>query len=365
MYLTNKKVNPFIETSDINILDRGGLRVGDLIVKSNSFIQAKYNLSIYEQRIILKLSSLIDKGDEEFKQYKLKISEFGREFGFKVDYKKLKKTLINLIETSVEIKHEGKWRAFSLLAGAEECEEKGCLILRFSPMMKPFLLQLKENFTKYNLKYVKNLNNKYSFRIYELLKQYQLISKRKITITELLDYLKVDEKSSYNNYRELNRIILKPVKEDINSHTDLGIDYKKIKLGNKVIAIEFLIRENINKKFLEKVFEHGEDVKEENNINENNEFGYEERQTKEGYKKYMLQMVEEDKKEYIVELSLIEQKHRERIIEGVIRNLTLDALNKEYDRITDINEYEPLNHAQYFLYELRPKSGKHYKQWVC
>lgn len=53
----------------------------------------------------------------------------------------------------------------------------------------PYLLQLKERFTRYELKNILYFKNKYSIRIYELLKQYEKIGKREINIKELRGYL--------------------------------------------------------------------------------------------------------------------------------------------------------------------------------
>ena len=46
------------------------MKVSKLIVKHNDFIEAKYNLTLTELKIIAKLSSMIQKDDDDFKSYK-------------------------------------------------------------------------------------------------------------------------------------------------------------------------------------------------------------------------------------------------------------------------------------------------------
>ncbi len=52
------------------------------------------------------------------------------------------------------------------LASAEYFEGSGYVELEFSQKLKPFLLQLKDRFTKYQLEYALKLKKSYSIRIY-------------------------------------------------------------------------------------------------------------------------------------------------------------------------------------------------------
>ena len=49
-----------------------------LVVKHNNLINARYNLTLQEQRIILWLISEIRADDDEFKLYRISISDFAR-----------------------------------------------------------------------------------------------------------------------------------------------------------------------------------------------------------------------------------------------------------------------------------------------
>jgi hypothetical protein len=47
-----------------------------LVVKGNDLIISRYNLSLAEQRLILQVVSMIDKDDEDFKDYYVSISDY-------------------------------------------------------------------------------------------------------------------------------------------------------------------------------------------------------------------------------------------------------------------------------------------------
>ena len=49
--------------------------------KSNQLIEARYRLTLGEQRLILHLCSLIHSSDEDFKSYDIRVKDFAKMFG--------------------------------------------------------------------------------------------------------------------------------------------------------------------------------------------------------------------------------------------------------------------------------------------
>lgn len=52
-----------------------------VIRKSNELIEARYKLSIAEQRLVLLLASEISPDDENFKSYQIRVTDFAKMFG--------------------------------------------------------------------------------------------------------------------------------------------------------------------------------------------------------------------------------------------------------------------------------------------
>ena len=98
------------------------------------------------------------------------------------------------------------------------------IILRFDPNLRPYLLQLKENFTKYQLENVLSLSSFYAIRIYELCKQYETIKERTIEIKELKEILDIKAKS-YNIYNRFKEKVLTIAEREINEKTDISIKF--------------------------------------------------------------------------------------------------------------------------------------------
>lgn len=109
----------------------------------------------------------------------------------------------------------------------------GKVTLEFDDELIPYLLQLKSRFTRYELRNTLYLKNKYSIRVYELLKQLQNIKSGKFTIEELKNLLML-EKGQYSRLYDFERFILKSSMEEINEYTDLDVSYEKNKNGRKV-----------------------------------------------------------------------------------------------------------------------------------
>lgn len=108
--------------------------------------------------------------------------------------------------------------------------------------MKPHLLQLQTQFLMYDIKNILRLQSSFSIRIYELLKQYERIGKRKFTIEELKEILDISDKYPlYANFKQ--RVIIK-AQEDLSEFTDIRFTFEEEKKGKAVYAINFFIERN-------------------------------------------------------------------------------------------------------------------------
>ncbi len=131
----------------------------------------------------------------------------------------------------------------ALLGGVKYYEGKGIIKLSFHPYLKPYMLQLKEKFTQISLGDVIGLRSVHAIRIYELLKQYESIGKRDVSLSDLREYCGISI-NQYKKFNNLKKDVLVRAKREIDNKTDLYIDYEEIKESRKVVAIKFLIKKN-------------------------------------------------------------------------------------------------------------------------
>ncbi len=222
-----------------NLQTRDETRV---VVKSNYLIEASYRLSLQEQRLILLMVSQIKPEDKGFHIYRIAVKDFNRIVGIKGEgsYQRTKELTKKLLERSMQIIKDNSVLQITWLSSAEYFEGKGYVELSFDPKLQPYLLQLKEFFTRYRLQHVIRLKSSYSIKLYELLKQYENIGKRSFTLDELRNKLGLKEEE-YPLYANFKQKILSHVQAELNANTDLSISLWERKAGRKVIGIVFLI----------------------------------------------------------------------------------------------------------------------------
>jgi plasmid replication initiation protein len=222
-----------------------------LIVKANQIIEASYHLTLQEQRIVLYMASQIDKNDEDFKPIKIGVSDFSLLINAKGHdyYEQIKKLTDSLRKRDLVIKDNNSILRMGWLSSSEYFYNKGYIELCFDPKLKPYLLQLKERFTKYYLKDVIQMRHSYSIRLYELLKQYEPIGHRYFDLDELRYVLGI-KPDEYKLYADFKARVIEPAKAEFNEkcskkELDLTFDYTPKKQSRKVIGLHFDIKKHL------------------------------------------------------------------------------------------------------------------------
>ncbi len=210
----------------------------ELIVKHNDLVEARYNLNLTEQKIILYSVSKIDTNKDKFNLIKLEVKEITKLIGTDNDrYSEFSSIANGLMDKKIYFKDRPnldiRWLASSEYVG------DGIIELEFSEKLIPYLLKLKEKFTRYQLKNIINFKNKHSLRIYELMKQYQSIGKRNFELEEFKEILFLE--NQYERIYDFRRFVLDSAKEEINKNTDINISYETIKKGRKIVGLSFKI----------------------------------------------------------------------------------------------------------------------------
>jgi len=217
-----------------------------LVVKSNYLIEAPYRLSLQEQRIVFLMISIIKADDKDFSFYRFSIKYFQEMVGVKGEgsYDKLKAITIKLRKRDLIIhRPDGSELQTGWVSSADYMPGEGCVELCFDPKLKPYLLGLKEFFTKYSLDNVLSLRKAYSIRMYEILKQYENIGDRTLKVNTLKEILGI-QSHEYKLYGHLKNKVLLPTQKEISKRTDIRFEFDEIKNGRKVVSIKFIIKPN-------------------------------------------------------------------------------------------------------------------------
>ncbi|WP_368502764.1 replication initiation protein (plasmid) [Alkalihalophilus sp. As8PL] len=216
-----------------------------LVTQSNSLIEAPQDLTLQEKRIILTLASLVQPGDDNFRIHRIKVKDLADIIGIKEKnfYTKVESVIEKLQNKMLTIETERSKLNMHWLSSSEYFKGQGYVELEFSEKLRPFLLELKQNYTPFKLRNVLRLRSEYYIRIYELLKQYEKVKKRVFSLEELRYHLNIPP-DKYKQYAHLkNRILLK-AQEELREKTDLIFEFKEQKDGRKVVGVAFYIKKN-------------------------------------------------------------------------------------------------------------------------
>ena len=214
------------------------------VVKSNQVIEASYQLSAVEQRIVLAAISRIPKNqpitDDEL--YPVSVDEL-KQLGVheKTAYRDLKEGINRLYERSINLSIDDKSIKMRWVQEIQFLDSQSVIGIRFSKPILPFISNLSREFTKYALSDIAGINSGYGIRIYELLVQYRQIGKREISVESLRTMLELGKK--YPLFADFKKRVIDTAIDQINEYSPLKVTYKQKKTGRKVTHIIFSFKE--------------------------------------------------------------------------------------------------------------------------
>ena len=213
-----------------------------MVVKHNSLINARSDL-IYtsnQLKLICHLIAHIKPTDTNFETKEVSLRELGFVGKDSYNYTRFKEEFLQLLTMPFQLPGTKGWTNwFSYLEYTE-----GYIKYAFDERLKSFLLNLKDNFTSYQLKNVLLLQSAYNIKLYELLAQYKIIGHRKISLENLRYSLNIP--ISYQN-KDVIRLI-ENLQLELSEKTDINFSFEIIKNGKKFEAINFIIKVNKIKK---------------------------------------------------------------------------------------------------------------------
>lgn len=220
------------------------------ISKSNELVEASYNLTLWEQRLILAALSGLDSRKEISRDVVLTSSEYAElmQVPVKNAHRELYQATEKLYERSVIIKHDDHIEEFRWIQRkAIYHKGEGKVSFTWSEDIVTYISQLERRFTQYRLADVAKLNTSYSIRIYELLMRFNQTHERWIKLGDFKSLLQLEDK--YPLFRDLNKRVIKPAIKEINQSSNLEVFYSTKKQGRRVIGLQFDFQEKQQTQF--------------------------------------------------------------------------------------------------------------------
>lgn len=225
----------------------------DLVVKSNRLVEASYRLSLNEQRIILYAIYRTREEDVALSSDKpvtITADTFLKQFpsvGKGNVYQQLKDAMDALYERSVTVNDKdpvtGHTRVTKTrwISTASYIDGAGHVQVIFAPEVLKYIARVEVEFTKYQLEKVSQMTSFHAIRIYELLSQFREARTRTLNLIELRNYLQI-ESHEYKLTTNFIRKVIDVAVEQINTHSDLRVEYAPKKTGRAITDFVFKIK---------------------------------------------------------------------------------------------------------------------------
>lgn len=216
------------------------------VVKENELIKSSYDLSTNEQRLILaSIASLNSKANLTSEQpIDISVEDYYELFNGQIQkaniYAYLLQASNSLFEKTIYIYPEQGVRIkLRWLSKIIHDENTSMVSLQYSKDIIKYLSTIETNFTKYKLENIAQFQSQYSIRFYEWFKQYEDFEQTVITIEEIRERLRLENK--YPDMGNFKKRVIDTALREINKFSDLQITYKTIKQGKSIKAYKFEI----------------------------------------------------------------------------------------------------------------------------
>ena len=229
-----------------------------ILMKNNVLVQAKYNLTLIENRIFLMLLYKLQKISNGVMSCEITHDEF------KEIIKKSKdRTVVNIqkILNGLRKKHmyfikernngDILWGKYGFINGFEYDEKARTFRIESSEKINSLIQNYLENgYTPNNLAILFELGNYYAQRLYDLLR---LWSGTKSIITYSIDELKMylNLEGKYKDYNNFKRRVILPAIKTLIETGYFEIDFKENKIGRKVDSIDFIVKDFDKRKYFD------------------------------------------------------------------------------------------------------------------
>lgn len=219
-------------------------------VRSNS-------MTLQELRFFSIYLSKINPWDKSTRVVRFSLDDFRRIMGLgageNITY--FRYTIRHILQQVVEVPNEKGtgYTAFQLFKRAKiEKDENDEWYVEFDAHddALPLMFDFKNRYFKYELWNALRLKSPNQVRMYEILKQYESLGKRELTVTELRELLGIGKKeySGRTGWSDFKRKVLDSCQQALKELTDICYTYERGKVGKggKWLSIVFHIKKNEN-----------------------------------------------------------------------------------------------------------------------
>lgn len=211
----------------------------------NALTNARYEYTELQLDLLFFLLSKLRK-DQQDRVYELNIKDLSLLTGKKYNAAYLHKATSDMGSRVFEVQTETRYRQLWMFQRVDYLLGQGIIEIKLTEDITPYLFDLKENFTSYELASALRLTSKYAKRIYQYCSQWKDQGEtKKYDIQDFKQMLGlIDDKGKDKALRmsDFRESVLDVAVKQINEHTELHISYKLEKRVRTYKNIVFTVK---------------------------------------------------------------------------------------------------------------------------
>lgn len=222
----------------------------ELVKKHAGAIHIKNDISCLQRKVwnVLLHNAYEELGDSTILTHRIRVRDLMDLAGFdskNVGY--LKEALEDMVTTKLTwniIDERGKkeWGVSAALASAIIVD--GICSYAYSPHLRAKLYN-PEFYAKIDILILSRFSSGHALALYENCVRYRNIHQTPyLPLSLFRDLIGVGENSSYDDFKVLNRAVIKPAMKEINTVSDINLDVEMRREKRKVVGLKFFIQEN-------------------------------------------------------------------------------------------------------------------------
>ncbi len=223
------------------------------ITQANPLALSRQEMGILTKRLLVLALSDITKDDVTLEPIRITAWEYAQLFNItgKSIYSRIEESARELLEQTVQIKEpNGDWVMFQWVSearyenGRDNKEQMACIELKVHDKLKPYLLQLRRDFSIIPTEQLLSFESFNSMRLFEVLYTASYAGERSDMTFDVDDLkLRLGLDGKYERFKDF-RYVLDKAQKEFRQYTSLTFTYRPEKVGRKFQRVSFRIAKN-------------------------------------------------------------------------------------------------------------------------
>lgn len=209
--------------------------------QDNAITRSSFSLTALQMDLFFNVLKQIKVESNSSHMYQINISDVvDLEREKTTNYTALRHATKDLLSKIFEIPlNNGDVIQSALISATRYVKGEGRILVQVSDMMKPYLIDIAKNTTRYHFEIAIALKSVYAKRFYQFMAQWKVAGEWKVSLDEVKKRLQLADR--YENYFDFKKGVIEVARMELMQHADLYFTYVEIKQSRRVTDFHFKI----------------------------------------------------------------------------------------------------------------------------